>query len=145
MVKDYRRILKSKNIIMIRVFQTFLDKRNIPSSFVDEQRTMLHFTIDNINYLFSYNFNEDPVYVRIIIPNAGEVDLNEAEDVRMLYDLTNTYKVGKAYAANGQVWFSTEAFIYIKEEVDPLFQRMIQVLHDMLNQYRLKYNGSKSK
>ena len=35
--------------------------------------------------------------------------------------------------------------IYIKEEVDPLFQRMIQVLHDMLNQYRLKYNGSKSK
>lgn len=113
MVKDYRRILKSKNIIMIRVFQTFLDKRNIPSSFVDEQRTMLHFTIDNINYLFSYNFNEDPVYVRIIIPNAGEVDLNEAEDVRMLYDLTNTYKVGKAYAANGQVWFSTEAFIYI--------------------------------
>lgn len=34
----------------------------------------------------------------------------------MLYDLTNTYKVGKAYAANGQVWFSTEAFIYIKEE-----------------------------
>lgn len=61
MVKDYRRILKSKNIIMIRVFQTFLDKRNIPSSFVDEQRTMLHFTIDNINYLFSYNFNEDPV------------------------------------------------------------------------------------
>lgn len=106
---------------------------------------MLHFTIDNINYLFSYNFNEDPVYVRIIIPNAGEVDLNEAEDVRMLYDLTNTYKVGKAYAANGQVWFSTEAFIYIKEEVDFLFQRMIQVLHDMLNQYRLKYNGSKSK
>ena len=31
MVKDYRRILKSKNIIMIRVFQTFLDKRNIES------------------------------------------------------------------------------------------------------------------
>ena len=30
---------------MIRVFQTFLDKRNIPSSFVDEQRTMLHFTM----------------------------------------------------------------------------------------------------
>lgn len=24
---------------MIRVFQTFLDKRNVPSSFVDEQKT----------------------------------------------------------------------------------------------------------
>lgn len=111
---------------MIRVFQTFLDKRNIPSSFVDEQRTMIHFTIDNINYLFSYNFNEDPVYVRIIIPNAGEVDLGKPEDVRMLYELTNAYKVGKAYAADGQVWFSTEAFVYTKEEVDPLFQRMFK-------------------
>lgn len=80
MVKDYHRNKKSNNINMIRVFQTFLDKRNIPSSFVDEQRTMLHFTIDNINYLFSYNFNEDPVYVRIIIPNAGEVDLDKTEE-----------------------------------------------------------------
>ena len=60
---------------MIRVFQTFLDKRNIPSSFVDEQRTMLHFTIDNINYLFSYNFNEDPVYVRTKVSQVNKYQL----------------------------------------------------------------------
>lgn len=46
MVKDFPRNKGSNNIIMIRVFQTFLDKRNIPSSFVDEQRTMIQFTID---------------------------------------------------------------------------------------------------
>lgn len=52
MVKDYRRTKECNNIIMIRLFQTFWDKRNIPSSFVDEQRTMVKFTIDNIYYLF---------------------------------------------------------------------------------------------
>lgn len=127
---------------MLLTFQNFLDKRNIPALFVDEQRTMIQFTINRIHYLFSYNYNEDPVYVRLIVPNAGAVDLTNPDDVRMLYDLTTSYKVGKAYASNSQVWFSTEAFVYTKEGVDFLFQRMIQVLQDMLNQYRLTHNGN---
>lgn len=127
---------------MLLTFQNFLDKRNIPASFVDEQRTLIQFTINNIHYLFSYNYNEDPVYVKMIIPNAGAVNMDNLDDVRMLYNLTTSYKVGKAYASNNQVWFYTEAFVYTKEGADSLFQRMIQVLQDMLNQYRLTHNGN---
>lgn len=126
---------------MFSTFQNFLAKRNISSSFVDEERTMLEFTINDIHYVFIYNFKEDPVYVRIAIPNAGDVDLNNPKDIRMLYELTTSYKVGKAYAANGQVWFVAETFIYAREDIDSLFLRLLQVLRDMLNQYRLIHNG----
>ena len=34
---------------MIRAFQLFLDKNNITSSFIDEQRTMLRFNVLDIN------------------------------------------------------------------------------------------------
>lgn len=126
---------------MIRAFQSFLDDRNIPSSFFDDRRTMIEFTIDTIHYLFVYDFEDDPVYVRILIPNAGQADMTNPQVVRMLYDLTTSYKLGKAYEAGGQVWFAVDAFIYNKENVDMVFLRMIQVLRDMLNQYRTNYNG----
>ena len=90
---------------MLLTFQNFLDKRNIPASFVDDQRTIIRFTINNIHYLFSYNYSEDPAFIKIIVPNAGSVDLNNPGDVRMLYNLTTSYKVGKAFAVDSQVWF----------------------------------------
>jgi hypothetical protein len=129
---------------MLLTFQNFLDKRNIPASFVDDQRTIIRFTINNIHYLFSYNYSEDPAFVKIIIPNAGSVDLDNPGDVRMLYNLTTSYKVGKAFAVDSQVWFSAEAFLYTKEGADSLFLRLIQVLQDMLNQYRLTHNDNES-
>ena len=39
---------------MLRTFQNFLDKNKIQSSFVDENRTMIEFTIDGLHYIFSY-------------------------------------------------------------------------------------------
>lgn len=34
---------------MIRAFQLFLDKNNIVSSFIDDERTMLRFNVFDIN------------------------------------------------------------------------------------------------
>lgn len=121
---------------MLREFQNYLATINTTSEFVDEERTMLHFNIDGINYLFVYNANSDPAYIRILIPYAGTVDVGNQNDLLMLHNLTVRFKIGKAYADNGQVWFATEAFVYTKDCVYQVFQRMISVLRDMLIHYR---------
>ena len=116
---------------MIRAFQLFLDKNNIASSFIDDERTMLRFKVFDLNYVFAYD-------------ETGDIDINDANSVRMLYNLTTSFKLGKAYEQAGQVWFSTDAFVYTKENINQVFQRMIEVLRDMLNQYRLGNHGKES-
>lgn len=129
---------------MIRAFQLFLDKNNIVSSFIDDERTMLRFNVFDINYIFAYDETKDPAYIRFIVPNAGDIDIEDTNSVRMLYKLTTSFKLGKAYEQEGQVWFSTDAFVYTKENIDRVFLRMIVVLRDMLNQYRLGNHGKES-
>lgn len=129
---------------MIRAFQLFLDKNNIVSSFIDDERTMLRFNLFDINYIFAYDETKDPAYIRFIVPNAGDIDIEDTNSVRMLYKLTTSFKLGKAYEQEGQVWFSTDAFVYTKENIDRVFLRMIVVLRDMLNQYRLGNHGKES-
>lgn len=127
---------------MLRTFQNFLDKNKIQSSFVDENRTMIEFTIDGLHYIFSYIISDDPYYVRIVLPNAGQIDESNLETIRLLYEISRSYKVGKAYCINSQIWFSAESFVYNKEGADMLFQRMISVLKDMLNYYRIYCDGN---
>lgn len=126
---------------MIRAFQNFLDEMNIPSSFVDQQRTMIQFSIGNINYLFQYRAEDDPEYIRIMIPEAGTLDIQNIETLRILYNLTTMFKLGKAYVENNHIWFVVEAFIYDRSNTTMLFQRMISVLRDMFNHFRTHNNG----
>ena len=77
---------------MIRAFQLFLDKNNIASSFINDERTMLRFKVFDLNYIFSYDETEDPSYIRFIVPNAGDIDIKDAKSVRMLYNLTTSFK-----------------------------------------------------
>lgn len=129
---------------MIRAFQLFLDKNNIASSFIDDERTMLNFKVFDINYIFAYDETKDPAYIRFIVPNAGNINVEEVESIRMLYNLTTSFKLGKAYEQDSQVWFSTDAFVYTKKNIDQVFLRMIEVLRDMLNKYRLGNHGKES-
>lgn len=129
---------------MLRTFQNFLDKNNIQSSFLDNNRTMIEFSIDGLHFLFIYIASEDPYYIRIVLPNAGQINGQDNDEIKMLYDISTSYKVGKAYVYNGQVWFSTEAFVYNREGLEMLFQRMISVLKDMFYFYRTHYDENKN-
>lgn len=126
---------------MIRAFQNFLDEMNIPSGFVDAERTMLEFTISDINYLYMYSAKDDPAYIRLMIPNVGAINEQSLQTMREIYNLTTSFKLGKAYIQNEQLWFVTEAFVYDRENLTPLFQRMLSVLRDMLNLFRTQNNG----
>lgn len=126
---------------MLSLFQSFLDRRNINAKFVDEEHTALQFYLYGINYVFVYRANEDPTYIRILVPNVEAVGGQNENDICKLYNLTNSYKVGKAYIFNEQVWFCADSFVYNRDNVDLLFDRLISVLKDMFNQYRTNNHG----
>lgn len=128
---------------MLRTFQNYIDKNKIQSSFVDDNRTMIEFTIDGLHFIFLYIVSDDPYYVRMLLPNAGQIDDADPKIIKMLYDISRSYKVGKAFCYEGQIWFSTESFVYSKEGADMLFQRMISVLRDMFNHYRIYCDENK--
>lgn len=117
------------------MFRKFLDQKGISSSFVDSNQTLMQFSYDGINFLFEYDLVEDPLYIRILIPKIGEIEEN---GLQILHDMTKTYKVGKAFTVNGEVWFSADAFIYNESGCELLFERLLLVLKDMFIEYKKK-------
>lgn len=126
---------------MIRAFQNYLDERNIPSSFIDDERSLIDFSIQNINFVFMYSAKEDPAYIRILIPNAGEADEQDIKTLKKIYNLNTTFKLGKVFIHEHQIWFTAEAFVYGRDNLNLLFDRMLSVLRDMLNSFRSNTNG----
>ena len=55
---------------MIHKFQKFLNRKGILSSFVGTNQTLLQFSCYEINYLFEYDSEADPSFVRILVPRV---------------------------------------------------------------------------
>ena len=129
-------------LIMIQTFQNYLTNRGISSSFLDQTQTLLSFQQNDINFLFSYRRNQDPTYVRLMIPNIGTLDVNNSQEILRLCQLTSQYKVGKfIIEENNQIWIVAEAFLYIQADHARLFDRLLSVLIDMFNEYRSITHG----
>lgn len=127
---------------MIQTFQNYLTNRGITPNVLDQAQTLLSFQQNDINFLFSYRRNQDPTYIRVMIPNIGILDTNNAQDILRLCQLTSEYKVGKFIIEdNNQIWIVAEAFLYIQSDHVRLFDRLISVLTDMLNEYRSNTHG----
>ena len=126
---------------MIQAFQNYLANRDISSNFIDEEHSLLTFDFNNLHFLFSYRGETDPNYIRLMIPNIGSIDTNNAQDILSLFQLSQNYKVGKAIIEGGQLWLTADAFVFMRENNDRLFERLIAVLVDMFNDYRRVNNG----
>lgn len=127
---------------MIQTFQNYLANRGITSTFLDPAQTLLSFQQNDINFLFSYRRNQDPTYVRIMIPNIGTLDTENNQEVMRICQLTSEYKVGKfIIEEDNQIWIVAEAFLYIQSDHVRLFDRLLSVLTDMFNEYRNRTHG----
>lgn len=126
---------------MIQAFRNHLANRNIESRFINDEHSLLTFDIGAIHYLFSYDRESDPTYIRVMIPNIAKIDAGNSEDVLPLFQLAQTYKVGKCLIESGQLWMSADTFIYSHENLNLVFDRLISVLSDMYNDYRRSHNG----
>lgn len=127
---------------MIQTFQNYLTNRGIASTFLDQAQTLLSFQQNDINFLFSYRRRQDPTYVRIMIPNIGTLDTDDNQELIRICQLTSEYKVGKfILEEDNQIWIVAEAFLYIQSDHVRLFDRLLSVLTDMLNEYRNRTHG----
>lgn len=125
---------------MLDLFQGYLNQRSITFRFINDDNTLLTFDINNIHYLFSYRRNADPHYFRIMIPNVDNININDLSILNRLQTLTQSYKIGKAEIQEGQLWLCADSFVYSRDNVNQLFERMLAVLQDMFNEYRRNTN-----
>lgn len=127
---------------MIQTFQNYLTNRGITSRFLNQIHTLLVFQHNDINFLFSYLRNQDPFFIRIMVPNIGTCNTDNAQEMLRLCQLTSQYKVGKfVLEENNQIWIVAEAFLYIQSDHVRLFDRLLNVLTDMFNEYRSSTHG----
>ena len=116
------------------LFIRYLKSEGITFSIVSN--TLLTFQYSRINFLFEYNI-EDPSFFRLIVPNIDNEDTITEEIRERVCVISASYKVGKCLIVNNnQVWLTAEAFLFSKENIAPMFQRMITLLCQMLEDYR---------
>ena len=99
----------------------------------------LFFKYKDLFFVFTTE-TTDPYYIRLILPNIANV--NDVENVNTLInDYNNKFKVVKVSIINDNfIWLSAEQFLYSKENSSGLFERMINILEDVITDFRKETN-----
>ena len=118
--------------------------RNSAANGVDyiTQNKLLQFTIGDRNFLAEYDREGDPDFFRILLPIVEHVGSQLTDDVaRRMAAISSAYKVGKAIQVADNVWLTAEVFIYDRLNTDSLFERLINLLNAMFDDYKNRQNG----
>lgn len=108
------------------------------------KRKNITFTSDDGFIIFDYAekklvvyFNEkDAYYFRLMSPGLSKVtDVNRNQYCEIINQINLNYKVGKLSIPNNQVWAFVEQFAYSEENIDVLFERCINVIVEIINEF----------
>ena len=112
----------------------FLKKRGINAS--EEKPDSMKFSVNTLNFLCETT-DKDPFFLRLSLPRINNDDAQIdrlSEDVQML---NRTYKVVKIVrGADGYLWIIADLFIYSTDNIELMFDRIIQAMTEMINDYR---------
>ena len=89
------------------------------------------------------NHDSDPYYFSLILPNIYE--FTQAEDLKIretMDDMTRRYKVAKYYIRNENVWLAAEQFVYSRDNINALFDRLLGLLEEAYNDFNKKIRES---
>ena len=128
--------------IRVSMFNEFLNYiSSIPeaSDIKKSNDNTLFFKYKDLFFVFTTE-TTDPYYIRLILPNIANV--NDVENVNTLInDYNNKFKVVKVSIINDNfIWLSAEQFLYSKENSSGLFERMINILEDVITDFRKETN-----
>lgn len=128
--------------IRVSMFNEFLNYiSSIPeaSDIKKNNDNTLFFKYKDLFFVFTTE-TTDPYYIRLILPNIANV--NDVENVNTLInDYNNKFKVVKVSIINDNfIWLSAEQFLYSKENSSGLFERMINILEDVITDFRKETN-----
>lgn len=111
---------------MINCFIAFLKEKNIP--FDTPDRTLVRFSFEGLNYLFQYREDDDPQFIRLVLPRVEDVNGNESDVSKRMIEISSSIKGVKCIITSNEVWLSAEQFMTSKDNISQVFERMIAVL-----------------
>lgn len=118
---------------LYELMREFLRKRGIVAS--DTERGRLSFSVNSLNYIFEF-FENDPFFFRLWLPkitNKCQAYDNMSNDIQRL---NRNFKVAKIIVQeNNELWIVADQFVYSTIQIDYLFERIIQAMGDMINEY----------
>lgn len=118
---------------MIYSFTTFLKEKGIPYETPD--KTLVKFRFEELNYVFQYREEDDPQYIRLLLPKVEEIKGKEIEVCKRMVETSSSIKVVKSVVVNNEVWLSAEQFMTSKDNITQVFERMISVLKHAFTHY----------
>lgn len=122
---------------ILNSFLSYLDRAGVEWKYLDGDNTMISFSKNDIHYLFTYNANDDPYYIRIIIPVIDSYHKDNIKQLQYLILRTAYYKTGKFYVdPKDNLWIVSETFILPNANLWEIFERMMLIVQGMLKDYR---------
>ena len=120
---------------MITKFITFLTEKGIQFDTPDE--TLVKFSSDGLNFLFQYRKEDDPQYIRLLLPRIEDLkgDASDIAVFKRMIDVSSSIKSVKSIVSNGEVWLTCEEFLSSTENINQVFERMMAVLRLAYNHY----------
>lgn len=117
---------------MTEKFLDFLSKKGVED--LKQKDGFVFFKYKTFSYMYQYDEKDDPYYLRIMLPN---IDSPVTDDIRKkMVTISTNLKVVKLTDMYNQVWITMEQFVYCMDNLDKLFERMIQVLETAIKEYR---------
>ena len=121
---------------MIARFLDFITKKG--ASNIERKADFLTFKYNNHFYIFSYDPQSDSNFIRLILPDIEPSDTIDESVRKTMIEVSTEYKVIKVVEVEEKVWLSAELFVFSTENIDVLFQRILDLMENALNIYHEK-------
>ena len=129
---------------MLEVLENYLKmKYSVSDSEYIQPNKLLKFSMDGKHYLAECDHEFDTVFFRIMLPIVEKAgDKPNCDVMSRMVSISSSYKVGKALLIGEYVWLSAELFIADERKPFTLFDRLINVLNAMYEEYKQKCHGN---
>ena len=128
--------------MLLEKFKNYLVSKNIDFNTINEE--MIHFKTNELDYVFQIDDRDKP-YFRLIVPNLLAInDQNKAQIRGYIADMNVEFKIGKMVEVNHSLWLTAEMFVYSFLGIEPLFERLIDLLHEFFNRIREDFQNNNS-
>lgn len=119
---------------MLNSFRTYLS--GIEADIKESKEAFIIFEKWGLQFLFAIEAS-DPSYFRIMLPNIANIKEDNKQEINEIVNLENSkFKLAKAIIVEQQVWISAELFVYSKEGINSLFDRILNLLKEVIIDFK---------
>lgn len=114
------------------------EMKNIPTDQQTAQANdVILFGKNGLNFVFTYNKNNDSNYFEIILPYIDDFNQSNQKQFELLLSLNKDYKTGKVIIEKeNHITLSFEQYVFSDLNINKLFEQAIGCLESMIREYR---------